>query len=185
MFTGKRFSMMTAIPSGVAAGLVGYFIGEYVYMLFVFPFALLLIGTMFYLLFMRFSKTTDTLHRALGGLVMGLTALLVFHYIEYSIFRSNVIARIETAQNTGRADAISSFNSFLKDQTGQEGFLGFLNYQQARLRPFSYSFTRDGKIIRTFAFYLHGKTAWLYLAGEASVLLGGGILAGIATKRFA
>jgi len=184
MSIGILFLMMAAISSGIAAGLIGYFIGEHVYVLFVFPFILLLIGTVFYLFFLRFFRATSALGRALGGLIMGLTILLTFHYVEYSVFRSNVITKIEVAHNISRARAAFSLDAFLREQAGRGGFVGFLKYQQSQFRPFTWSLTRrDGKIIRTFAFYLRRKTAWPYRMGEASVLLGGGFVAGLVSRR--
>ncbi len=179
----KPLLMIAAILSGVAAGLIGYFIGEHVYVLFIFPFILLLIGTVLYLFFLRFFGATRALGRAWGGLIMGLTILLTFHYVEYSVFRSNVIAKIEAAHPASRTSAPLSIDAFLRDRTGLGGFVGFLKYQQSQFRPFSWSLTRDNKIIRTFALYLRRKTAWPYLMGEASVLLGGGFVAGLVSKR--
>ncbi|GEM_PF-4270235 len=177
--SNSRFSkqhlilLPASILTGSIAGLIGYIIGQYFYMLFVFPFLLLAIGLAFFLPTLKFSKTSNALYNALCGLLMGLAIFTAFHCTEYSIFDARITTRIESAQNVDRATASGSLDSFLKEKTGLGGFAGFMKYQQSQWRPYVYYFVKGGNITGSQDLALRGKIAWLYLIGEAGLLAGG------------
>jgi len=182
--SNSRFSkqhlilLPASILTGSIAGLIGYIIGQYFYMLFAFPFILLAIGLAFFLPILKFIKTSSAPYNVLCGLLMGLMIFITFHYTEYSIFNSRITARIQSAQNMSQTTAFKSLDSFLKDKTGFGGFIGFMKYQQSQWRPYVYYFVKDGNITGSQDLALRGGIAWLYLAGEAGLLAGGLALTG-------
>lgn len=109
---------------------------------------------------------------------MGLMILFTFHYVEYSLFRARNVSTFEATQHLDQADASKAVDAFLQKQTGAGGFIGFLKYNNAQWNPYVYYFTQNGIVTRTFKIYLHNRNGWVYLAGEAAVLLGGSALLG-------
>ena len=175
--------LLASILTGGIAGLSGYILGQYFYMLFVFPFILLTIGLAFFLPTLKFFKTSSALYNALCGLLMGLAIFTAFHYTEYSIFNARITARIESSQGVDKATASKSLDSFLKEKTGLGGFAGFMKYQQSQWRPYVYYFVKDGNITGSQDLALRGGIAWLYLAGEATMLAGGLALTGFFASK--
>lgn len=171
--------VLLSVLAGILSALVGYWIGQYYYVLFVYPFVLLIIGLLLYLPVRAHFGIQHRLRNVLCGLAMGLTIFVTFHYIEYTIFRSKALQIIELSQHVGEAAASKTLDAFLVQKSGLSGFPGFMKNQQSQLRPYVYYFTRRGEITQTLEFYLREKTAWLYLAGEAAVLLGGMAVLGL------
>jgi hypothetical protein len=161
---------------GALAGFLGYWIGQYFYALFVFPFVLLIIGAILYFPLSKFLRTSNWLFNAFCGLLMGLMIFLTFHYVEYSLFRAKNISTFEVSRNLDQSAASKAVDAFLQEQTGAGGFIGFIKYKNAQWNPYVFYYEQEGKIVRTFKVYLHGRNGWLYLAGEAAVLLGGSAL---------
>ena len=179
-FSSKQLILLIAsILIGIVAGFLGYLIGQYFYMLFLFPFIMLGIGALLYLPILRFFRTASTPYNVLCGFLMGLMIFTTFHYVEYALFRSKIIHTFEISQNENQVDAAKSANTFLRKQTGMSGFPGYMQYQLQQFQPYVYYTTAaDGKITHRIAFYLHGKNSWLYLGGEIAVLIGGAALLG-------
>ncbi|HEX2697182.1 MAG TPA: hypothetical protein VHM28_05695, partial [Anaerolineales bacterium] len=121
--------VLASILAGAIAGFVGYAIGQYFYMLFVFPFVLLIGGVLLFIPILKFFKALNPIFNALCGLLMGLMIFTSFHYTEYSIFRSRLTARLEASQSINEGEASKSVDAFLKEKTGLSGFLGFMKYQ--------------------------------------------------------
>ena len=86
---------VASILTGLMAGFVGYLIGQFFYVLFLYPFILLAIGAILYLPSLRFLRTPNSLFNAFCGLLLGLMILFVFHYIGYSLFRTKNINLFE------------------------------------------------------------------------------------------
>ncbi len=184
-FPTKAFALLAAsILTGALAGLLGYLLGQYFYIIVVFPFILLAIGAILYFPSLKFLRTPSWLFNAFCGLLMGLMLFFTFHYVEYSIFRAKNISTFEVSQHLDSSAASQAVDAFLQKQTGAGGFIGFIKYKNAQWNPYVYYFEQGGKIIRTFKVYLRSRNGWLYLAGEAAILLGGSALLGIlAGKR--
>jgi hypothetical protein len=178
-----RILLPVSILAGTVAGLLGYSVGQYFYALFVFPFILLAIGLLLFLPALRFFKTPSALYNAACGLLMGLALFAGFHYTEYFVFRSEITARIQAAEGLDKDAASTSLDAFLKEKTGIGGFLGFTKYQQSQWRPYVYYFIRDGEVASAQDLVLRGRIAWLYLGGEAAVLLVGSALLGYFSVR--
>ncbi len=178
-FPTKRIALAIAsILTGALAGLLGYLVGQYFYALFVFPFILLAIGTIFYVPSLKFLRTSSWLFNAFCGLLMGLMIFFTFHYVEYSLFRARNISSFEVSQHLDSSAASKAVDAFLQKQTGAGGFIGFMKYNNAQWNPYVYYFVQGGIVARTFKIYLHSRNGWLYLAGEAAVLLDGSALLG-------
>jgi hypothetical protein len=182
----KRIGLMFASTAiGGLAGGVGYLIAGYFYALFLFPFILLAVAGIFYIPALRFLGSSGKTINSLCGLVMGLALFSGFHYTEYLVFRSDITGRIQAAASLDEASASRSLDAYLTEKTGLGGFLGFMNYQQSQWRPYVYYFVKDGEISSSQDLVLQGTKAWLYLAGEAAVLIsGGGLLGFLGTSRF-
>lgn len=180
-FSSKHLLLLAAsILIGIVSGFVGYLIGQYFYMLFVFPFILLGIGAVIYLPTLKFFRTPSILYNAFCGFLMGLMIFTTFHYVEYALFRAKTIHTFEVSQSENRAAAVKSTNVFLRERTGMTGFPGYMRYELKQFQPFVYyTTTKDGTISHSMVVYLHGKNSWLYLGGEIVVLIGGGTLLGL------
>lgn len=177
--------LAASILTGALAGFIGYLIGQYFYVLFVFPFILLAIGAIFYYPSLKFLRTSSWLFNASCGLLMGLMILFTFHYVEYSLFRAKNTSTFEVSQKLDQSAASQAVDVFLQKQTGIGGFIGFLKYNNAQWNPYVYYFEQGGEITRTLKIYLHNRNGWQYLAGEAAVLIGGSVVIGLlAGKRF-
>lgn len=179
-FSSKHLILLIAsILIGIVAGFLGYLIGQYFYMLFLFPFIMLGIGALLYIPTLRFFRTASVPYNVLCGFLMGLMIFTTFHYVEYTLFRSKVIHTFEISQNENRSEAAKSTNAFLRERTGMTGFPGYMRYQLQQFQPYVYYTTaQDGKFTYTMVVYLHGKNSWLYLGGEIAVLIGGAALLG-------
>ncbi len=184
LFPRGIFLLAGSLIAGAIAGLAGYWIGQYVYILFVFPFLLLAIGALLFLPLLRFFATTSTLVNGLCGFLLGFMILLGFHYVEYSLFRSRMIQVARLAQPAGETSPSASVDAFLEKETGLPGFPGYMIYQQNQYRPYVYYFTRGDKITGSLVFNLWRRNAWLYLAGEALVLLVGSALSGVGLGKW-
>jgi hypothetical protein len=167
-----------SILTGALAGFIGYLIGQYFYMLVLFPVILLALGAILYFPSLRFLRTSNSLFNALCGLLMGLMILFTFHYVEYSLFRAKNISAIEISQHLDQSAASKAVDTFLQKETGLSGFPGFIKYENAQWNPYVYYLEQGGLITRTLKIYLRGRNGWLYLAGEAAILVGGSALIG-------
>jgi hypothetical protein len=166
------------------AGALGYWIGQYFYVLFIYPLILLVIGIILYFPSLRFFGTSSSLFNAFCGFLMGLMILLVFHYVEYSLFRTKSINMFEISQGVNQSAASQAVDAFLKKETGLGGFGGFIRYQNSQMNPYVYYGLQSGRVAHTYRIYLHGRTGWAYLAGEAAVLSIGSALIGFFSRKF-
>ena len=174
---------VASILTGLLAGSVGYLIGQFFYVLFLYPFILLAIGAILYLPSLWFLRTRNSLFNAFCGLLLGLMILFVFHYIGYSLFRTKNINLFEI-QGINQSAASQAVDAFLQKETGLGGFAGYLKYQNSLWNPNVYYFLQSGRVVHTFEIYLRGKRGWAYLAGETAVLLIGLALIGLFSRRF-
>ncbi|HUI87242.1 MAG TPA: hypothetical protein VLX61_00830 [Anaerolineales bacterium] len=174
-----------SILTGLLAGAIGYLIGQVFYVLFLYPFILLVIGAILFYPSLRFFATSRSLFNAFCGLLLGLMILLDFHSIEYALFRQKNIDTFEISRGMNHSAAAQAVDAFLQQETGLSGLGGFVKYQDSQMNPYVYYALRSGRVAHTLKIYLHGRTGWAYLAGEAAVLLGGGALVGFLYRRFA
>ena len=181
-----RYMLLAALSilTGLLAGAIGYLIGQYFYVLFLYPFMLLAIGAILFYPSLRFFATSRSWFNAFCGLLLGLMILLDFHAMEYALFRQKSIDTFEISRGLNQSAAARAVDAFLQQETGLGGLGGFIKYQDAQMNPYVYYALRSGRVAHTFKIYLHGRTGWAYLAGEAAVLLGGGALAGFLSRRF-
>lgn len=184
--SGSRNNIFLAIISmiaGILAGFLGYLLGQYFYILFVFPFILLAIGFIFFIPAVLFFKNINLRWMMLCAVVMGLLTLVTFHYTEYMVFRNKAVQSAQISQNLSERNAALTVDKFLKSKVGASGFLGFLKYQDSQLRPYIFYTTKGSELTNTIVFFLHGRNGWLYLAGEAAILLGGSLLIAFFTGK--
>lgn len=181
----KKYIVLVAasILTGALAGFIGYLIGQYFYVLFLFPFILLAIGAILYFPSLKFLRSSSWLFNAFCGLLMGLMIFFTFHYVEYSLFRAKNISTFEVSQHLDQNAASKAVDAFLQKQTGVSGFVGFIKYDNTQWNPYVYYFEQGGLITRTLKIYLRSRNGWLYLAGEAAILLGGSTLIGFLAGR--
>ena len=177
------FLAIVSIIAGILAGFLGYLLGQYFYMLFVFPIILLFIGLAFFIPAILFFKNVSLRWIMLCGALMGLLILTTFHYTEYMVFRNKAVQTAQISQNLSARNASLAVDNFLKSKVRLGGFLGFIRYQQTQLRPYIFYTTKDNQLTNTIVFYLHGRNGWLYLAGEFAILLGGALLIGFFTGK--
>ncbi len=185
-FPIKAFALLIAsILDGALAGFIGYLIGQYFYVLFIFPFILLAIGTILYFPSLKYLQPSSWLFNAFCGLLMGLMIFFTFHYVEYSLFRAKNVRTFEVFQHLDQSAALKATDAFLQKQTSMSGFVGFIKYNNAQWNPYVYYFVQDGVVAHALKIYLHSRNGWFYLAGEAGLLLGGSFIIGLlAGKRF-
>ena len=180
-----RYILLAALSAltGALAGVIGYLIGQYFYILFLYPFILLAIGAILYIPSLWFFRTSSSLFNAFCGLLLGLMIFFVFHYIEYSLFQTKNIS-IFMLQGMNQSAASQAVNTFLQKETGLGGFAGFVKYQNSLWNPHVYYVLQSSRVTHTLKIFLHGKTGWFYLVGEALVLLGGAALIGFFSRKF-
>jgi hypothetical protein len=181
----SRYILLAAVSAltGALAGFIGYLIGQYFYVLFLYPFILLAIGAILYFPSLRFFGTSNSLFNGFCGLLLGLMIFFVFHFIEYSLFRTKNIS-LFMLQGMNQSAASQAVNAFLQKVTGLGGFAGFVKYQNSLWNPYVYYVLQSSRVAHTLKIYLHGKTGWLYLVGEVFVLLGGSALIGFFSRKF-
>ncbi len=170
---------VAAIAAGLLTGIIGYLIGQYFYIIILFPFILLVIGIFLFLPAIKFFKTSSFLVNALYGLLMGLMIFITFHYAEYYVFRSETAKSIQAAQHIDQQAAVDSIESFIQKKTGSNGFLGFLKLQASQSQGFVYYVTQKNRITNTLHLTLFGIRTYLYWVAEGAVILGGSFLLGL------
>ena len=169
---------IASILTGMLAGFIGYWLGQYFYVPFLYPFVLLVIGLILYFPSLRFFGTSSSLFNAFCGFLLGLMILLAFHYVGYSLFREKNINTFEISRGVDQGTASQAVDSFLQKETGWGGLGGFIKYENSQMNPYVYYMVQSGRVAHTYNIYLHGRTGWAYLAGEAAVLLIGSALIG-------
>jgi len=184
--TSVRYILLAIVSVliGMLAGFIGYLIGQYFYVLFLYPFILLVIGIILYFPSLRFFGTSSSWFNAFSAFLMGLMILLVFHYMEYSLFRGKNINTFEISRGVNQSAASQAVDSFLQTETGWGGFGGFIKYENSQMNPYVFYVVRSGRVAHTYNIYLHGRTGWAYLAGEAAVLSIGSALIGFFSRKF-
>lgn len=180
-FSSKNLILPAAsLLIGIITGLIGYLIGQFFYMLFVFPLILLGIAALLYLPILKYFRTASLPYNVFCGVLLGVMIFTTFHYVGFTLFRAKMMHTFEVSQNETAAAARESMNAFLHQKTGLTGFPGYMRYELQQFQPYVYYTTKgDGVISHSFVVYLHGKNSWLYLGGEAAVLLGGAALLGL------
>ena len=184
--TSVRYILLAiaSILTGMLAGFIGYWLGQYFYVPFLYPFILLVIGLILYFPSLRFFGTSSSLFNAFCGFLLGLMILLAFHYVGYSLFREKNINTFEISRGVDQSTASQAVDSFLQKETGWGGFGGFIKYENSQMNPYVFYVVRSGRVAHTYNIYLHGRTGWAYLAGEAAVLSIGSALIGFFSRKF-
>jgi len=184
--TSVRYILLAiaSILTGMLAGFIGYWLGQYFYVPFLYPFILLVIGLILYFPSLRFFGTSSSLFNAFCGFLLGLMILLAFHYVGYSLFREKNINTFEISSDVDQSTASQAVDSFLQKETGWGGFGGFIKYENSQMNPYVFYVLRSGRVAHTYNIYLHGRTGWAYLAGEAAVLSIGSALIGFFSRKF-
>jgi len=184
--TSVRYILLAiaSILTGMLAGFIGYWLGQYFYVPFLYPFILLVIGLILYFPSLRFFGTSSSLFNAFCGFLLGLMILLAFHYVGYSLFREKNINTFEISSDVDQSTASQAVDSFLQKETGWGGFGGFIKYENSQMNPYVYYYLQSGRAAHTLKIYLHGRTGWAYLTGEAAVLSIGSALIGFFSRKF-
>lgn len=170
--SGLILMLIATIAIGVAAGLALFAVDFYLkfYLVLAFPIiGAFLVGGLL-LLIVRASKIRNPL---VAGLIAGLGGLIMmgtYHFASYFIgFRSEVRTAIE--ENAGEtiadADLDEFINSVLKDEVGQEGFVGYLQYSARE----GISITRATSTSDTGGIQLKDGLVWGYWGLELLIAI--------------
>ncbi len=169
---------LLALLTGALTAFLGYLLGQYFYVIFLYPLLLLLIGAALFFPSLKFLRTPLPLYNAFCGLLLGLALFLTFHLVEYSIFRAKNISTFETSQHLSASAASKATDNMLRKATGLEGFLGYMKYKNSLSNPYVIYIPRGDTAPYTLKIFLHGRNGWLYLAFEAAVVMAGSALLG-------
>lgn len=180
--SGLILMLIASIVAGVAAGLALFAVEFYlnIYLVVVFPIlGAALVGGLLVLV-IRSSKIRNPL---LAGLIAGLGGLVMmgtYHFTAYFIgFRGEVRTAIEEeiSEAVTDADLDEFINSVLKDEVGQDGFVGYLQYSARE----GISITRATTTSSTGGIQLKDNLVWIYWGVELLIAIG--VAWGIAAKQ--
>src|SRR5258708_5977793 len=118
-----------AVIVGSISGILGYLIGQYFYAIFLFPFILLTIGAILYFPVLKFFKTQSVFYNALCGLLLGLAAFVMLHYMGYRVYIFETARSMQLIQRMDQRSALDSIEGLIRSQTGVGGFIGFMKFQ--------------------------------------------------------
>ena len=140
-------------------------------MLVLFPIGVALAGILVYGKLTAIARIPSPIYNMICAFLMGAMIFTLYHYTEYNIARSEAIKSIQKTYQVSEEGASIGLNRLIKNETGSNGFIGYLILEANRGITFTNYLMENGAVVHTSDFVLQGFLAWLYLFVEAFIII--------------
>lgn len=175
--SGWVMLVIAALCGGLVLGGLAFALSQYIWLIILFPAGLGLAAGVLPSEMIQKHNVRSPFAAAVAALLMGLMIYGTIHYLGYLVFHSGTSDLLVAEHGPIDLDTQAAFvDSFLADETGSTGFLGYLKLE-------AQAGVSIGSIGSASALRLNESLTWLYWAIEVGITTGIATLATVASAR--
>jgi hypothetical protein len=156
-----------SVITGIALGVLAYFISNLLYLVFIFPVLVGFAGALVYQRLVFFTKVRHNWLTPSIGFAAGILIAAAFYASSDWWVRHDVITSFQKEYATDVLTASSALDTFLTVETGSSGFWGFMKLRAAEGDQFTNYLVINSMPVSEFRFTMKSPWVWIYWGVEA------------------
>ena len=168
---GLTLLVIGSLILGLAGGAVAYLISNFLYLILIFPIVFGGLITFAYRRLVDFAKIRHSLITSFIGFGVGILIAFSFYGTPYLAVRQQFISDAQEQYNIEAQTASNGFDRILMEETGTDGFWGFMKLRAMEGDNYSTYLIYSNLPIVDFNFTLKSNLAWIYWSLE-TILFG-------------
>ncbi len=155
---------------GVLLGALAHFVSTFMYFFVLFSLGIAVVSVVGYLKLVEFAKVRQPVLCAIFGAIMGMLIVVAYHYVPYAVARREFVAAAQKAYQVDAAGASRGFDALLRQETGAEGFVGYMILRAREGEEYVFFVVHNGMVIDESRLTLKSPWIWLYWLLEAVII---------------